>query len=136
MTIERQGEAASSQRGGRQSHRDEVQRGLVRRHAEETPHGLVIKGAYNNTAQLQSCGLQADVLSCMPRLQMHISDAAFTVFGGRPLVLRREHQNRCRMADALLFQRGLSEIIRQFAERLEPIADQYRREKTLFEGQS
>lgn len=28
------------------------------------------------------------------------------------------------------------EIIRQFAERLEPIADQHRREKTLFEGQS
>jgi len=28
------------------------------------------------------------------------------------------------------------EINRQFAERLEPIADQHRREKTLFEGQS
>jgi len=36
----------------------------------------------------------------------------------------------------VIYNSGEVEIIRQFAQRIEPIDDQHRREKTLFEGES
>ncbi len=71
----------------------------------------IIKGADRYRTQIQSHGLQEQVLRGVASLQMHVTrGASFAVFSCGALVHPNDYENGCRLAHAILSQRATIEV--------------------------